>query len=250
VTWTPGMRAEAAAFEGRTAFISIDAPGPRGRELRRFVGEIVAFTPRGVFVRLLDGRGVDLPPDLSAFKRAEPGTYRLSGLPACVVDPDVVTAWMHHDDDGLSGTTPPPPLADGEWDGPLKLLVAPRNDPSNRDFDPLRARALTGKSVIIGVRYLNENDVEVDRKQLYGRIRSFTDKEAQIMVDDGTMVSLPPVPHGFVWAKPGRYRLASSDRIIENPDALSRWVSHTRSALDGLRLVTPDEPWDDGEIVA
>ena len=250
MTWTPEMRAEAAAFERRTVFISIDAPGTAGREMRRFVGEIVAFTPRGVFIRLLDGRGVDLPPDLSAFSWAEPGTYLLSGIPACVADPEVVSAWIHHDDGGLSRSTPPAPLADGEWDGPLKLLVAPHNDPTDHGFDPLRARALTGKSVIVGVRYLGDDNIETHRKQFYGHIRSFTDKEASIMVDDGSMLSLPPAPHGFRWARPGCYKLNSTGQEIRDPDVLARWVCHTGAGKSELRLVMPDDTEDDDESVA
>ena len=250
MTWTPEMRAEAAALERRTVFISIDAPVATGRELRRFVGEIVAFTPNGVFVRLLDGRGVDLPPDLSAFSKAEPGTYRLSGIPACVADPDVVSAWIHHDDGGLSRTTPPAPLGDDEWDGQLKLLVASDNDPSNHGFDPLRARALTGKSVIIGVRYIDDARQETHRKQFYGRIRSFTDKEASVMVEDGTLLSLPPAPHSFRWARPGSYKLNFTGQEVQNPDALARWVCHSGAGESELRLVTPDDTEDDDESVA
>jgi len=247
------MRAEAAAFERKTVFISIDAPAPSGpRELRRFVGEIVAFTSRGVFVRLLDGRGVDLPPDISAFHWASPGTYRLSGIPACVADPDVITAWTHHDDGGLSSTTPPPPLVDGEWNGPLQLLVGPQNDPSDECFDVLRARALTNKSVIIGVRYLDAGGEESARKQFFGRISRFTDEAATIELEDGALMHLPPIPHGFRWARPGCYTLRSCGTQVNDPDLVTRLVSRelANSTESELKLIAPDEPGDEGEIVA
>ena len=199
VTWTPEMRAEAAAFERKTVFITIDAPAPGGRdrELRQFVGEIVAFTANGVFLRLLDGRGVVLPPDLAAFSWADAGTYRLSGIAACVADPDVVTAWVNHDDGALSRIKPPPPLGDEEWDGTIRLVVAPNSDPTDGSFDPLRARALTGKSIIIGIRYVDAAGNEVEARRFYGRIRSFTDKEATVALQEGTYLSLPPTPHHF-----------------------------------------------------
>ena len=246
------MRAEAAAFERKTVFITIDAPASSGRELRRFVGEIVSFTHRGVFVRLLDGRGVDLPPDLSAFSWARPGTYPLSGIPACVADPDVVTAWMHHDDGGLSGAAPPPPLADGEWEGPLKLLVGPGNDPTDECFDAIRARALVGKSVIICVRYVDALGAESSREQLFGRIHRFTDEEATVELQDGTPMHLPPVPHAFRWARPGRYTLTPCGSSVHDPDLVTRlvWRERERFGEPELRVIAPDEPGDDGEIVA
>ncbi|MGH2756151.1 MAG: hypothetical protein ACRDLB_17195, partial [Actinomycetota bacterium] len=235
-------------------FITFDAPadGGRDRELRRFVGEIVAFTANGVFLRLLDGRGVFLPPDLAAFSWAESGTYRLSGIPACVSDPDVVTAWTNHDDGALSRTTPPPPLRDDEWDGPVRLLVALRNVPADRSFDPLRARALTGKSVIVGIRYVDDSGVEVDAKQFYGRIRSFTDQEASVALPDGTYMSLPPAPQAFTWARPGAYKLRSSGQEVQDPDVTTRWIARAGAdrSRPSLQALHPDEPGDEGEVVA
>ena len=76
VTWTPEMRAEAAALERRPSSSPSMRPirgRARAAPLRRRDRRL--HPPRRVRP-LLDGRGVDLPPDLSAFSWAEPGTYR------------------------------------------------------------------------------------------------------------------------------------------------------------------------------
>jgi hypothetical protein len=111
---------------------------------------------------------------------------------------------------------------------------------------------LTGKSVIVGVRHVDAAGEETGRTQYVGCIRSFTHQAAAIELEDGTTMSLPPSPHGFRWARPGRYTLSSTGRVVEDPDTVTRWISRerARSAEPDLRLVGLDDPGDDGEIVA
>ena len=39
------------------------------------------------------GQTMTLPPDLAAFRRAEPGEYRLKSSADVVIDPDVLASW-------------------------------------------------------------------------------------------------------------------------------------------------------------
>jgi hypothetical protein len=39
------------------------------------------------------GQKMTLPPDLAAFRRAEPGEYRLKASTDVVIDPDVLASW-------------------------------------------------------------------------------------------------------------------------------------------------------------
>ena len=39
------------------------------------------------------GQKMMLPPDLAAFRRAEPGEYRLKSSTDVVIDPDVLASW-------------------------------------------------------------------------------------------------------------------------------------------------------------
>jgi hypothetical protein len=60
------------------------------------------------------------------------------------------------------------------------------------------------------------------------------------------------MPHGFRWARPGCYKLRSCGIEVRDPDLITRLVSRelASSAEPELRLIAPDEPGDEGEIVA
>ena len=66
-------------------------------EVKQWHGTITAISEtEGIVVTLAgEGEGEEcrLPPDLSALKWAEPGTYRLRSTGEAVVDPDYFTTW-------------------------------------------------------------------------------------------------------------------------------------------------------------
>ena len=45
-------------------------------------------------IETTSGEETTLPPDLSTFRRAEPGTYRLKSTGEAIVDPDFLSTWI------------------------------------------------------------------------------------------------------------------------------------------------------------
>jgi hypothetical protein len=100
-------------------------------------------------------------------------------------------------------------------------------------------RDLLGKSVLVGITYLDDNDQVISQYQFHGRIESLDDDMVHVRVaSSGEDFTLPPDPSAFIRAKPGNYRLRSSGDVVVDPDFTSVW---TVSAPD------PDQhPNDEG----
>jgi hypothetical protein len=82
----------------------IDANGREVEKTQRH-GTVERADQNGIHVRLLspghdwDGELYSLPPDVSGFAPAEPGTYRLHSTGEEVEDPDFTAAWVITEDD-------------------------------------------------------------------------------------------------------------------------------------------------------
>ena len=70
---------------------------PDGQRVEQFFGTVIATDEaEGVTLSLDGSRSGEtfrLPPDLRAFYPAKPGSYRLRGTGAVVIDPDFTTTW-------------------------------------------------------------------------------------------------------------------------------------------------------------
>lgn len=70
---------------------------PDGPHLEQFFGTVTSTDPDdGITLRLegcRSGELYSLPPDLSAFLPAPPGSYRLRDIGEVVEDPEYITTW-------------------------------------------------------------------------------------------------------------------------------------------------------------
>jgi hypothetical protein len=94
----------------------------------------------------------------------------------------------------------------------------------NLDFDPVRAAALVGKSVLIGLTYLDANGEVEEQIQFFGHITSVDPSIVTIKRDSGEEFTLPPALEAFEDARPGEYRLRNTGDVIVDPDLISTWT--------------------------
>ena len=99
--WRPAWDQNAAeAALGKTVLIGITRLAPDGVTVRRqeqYFGVVVAVDQKnGVTIERRGahaGELMTLPPDLSLFKSAPPGEYRLRSTGEVVTDPDFLSEW-------------------------------------------------------------------------------------------------------------------------------------------------------------
>ena len=93
-------------------------------------------------------------------------------------------------------------------------------------IDDSKAAEYIGKTVLIGVTYLDHNEELIEQKQWAGTISTFSQKEGiKIKLKDSDEpCCLPPDDRGIRNAPPGIYRLRSTGEEIENPDYLATWT--------------------------
>lgn len=92
-------------------------------------------------------------------------------------------------------------------------------------FSERDAAALVGKSILIGLIYLTPDGSTDRREQHYGVITAVAPGELVTVVIEpsGETVTLPADPAAYEPAPPGDYQLYDSDRLIADPDFLTRW---------------------------
>lgn len=92
-------------------------------------------------------------------------------------------------------------------------------------FSERDAAALVGKSILVGLIYLNAHGATDHREQHYGVIAAVEpERNVTIRLDpSGEMLTLPADPVAYEPAPPGDYQLYDSDRVIADPDFLTRW---------------------------
>ncbi len=93
-------------------------------------------------------------------------------------------------------------------------------------LDESKSAAYIGKTILVGVTYLDADEKLIEQKQWAGTIHSFSNKEGikiQIRNSD-SFFCLPPDSKGIQKARPGDYTLRSTGEVIENPDYLATWI--------------------------
>lgn len=82
-----------------------------------------------------------------------------------------------------------------------------------------------GKSIIIGLTYLDHEEQFIKREQFYGEIIRFDDKGIDILLNNSDRIfSLPPEKDAIEVAEPGEYKFHSTGEVIIDPDFLSVWT--------------------------
>lgn len=87
------------------------------------------------------------------------------------------------------------------------------------------AEEFIGKTLLVGITYENADGTVRERTQFFGRISSVSERELIVKLADGTTRSLPPDVSALERARPGIYRLHSTNETVENPDYTAVWIS-------------------------
>ena len=106
------------------------------------------------------------------------------------------------------------------------FFPGPWAEEPKRPIDPKTAGQYVGKTVLIGVSKLGDDDQPLQRSEWVGRIARLS-REEGIVVDiagDAPCV-LPPDLDYLEPAQPGVYELKSTGQKIENPDFMTTWTS-------------------------
>jgi hypothetical protein len=96
-------------------------------------------------------------------------------------------------------------------------------------WDQDEADGLVGQLVLAGITYLAADGKTVTSQvQSWGRIVSAKPEGIAIVCEGkiwtGQTMTLPPDLRAFQAARPGEYRLRSTDETIENPDLTTSWT--------------------------
>ena len=96
-----------------------------------------------------------------------------------------------------------------------------------------QANELVGKSILIGVRYVDHEGVEAHRAQMHGVVVAASQVQVEVSLRGerhGTTFKLPPDPRFFSQAKPGTYTLRSTGEVVVNPQLLCTAVQVNEEA--------------------
>ena len=95
------------------------------------------------------------------------------------------------------------------------------------ELDESKAPEYIGKTILLGVTYLDQEERVLGQHQWFGTILTFSNNEGiKIRLSNSDFpCCLPPDPRGISKAKPGTYRLRSTGEEVVNPDYLATWTS-------------------------
>ena len=101
------------------------------------------------------------------------------------------------------------------------------------ELDESKASEYLGRTILLGVTYLDSNNQLLAQRQWFGTILTFNNSEGiRIQLRNSAWpCCLPPDPRGIHKAKPGTYTLKSTGEEVVDPDYLATWTS-TRPADD------------------
>ncbi len=84
-------------------------------------------------------------------------------------------------------------------------------------------RQMIGKTVLVGITYLDSVEEIVDQVQFAGVVTS-VDPLIAIEWGDAEPFTLPPEADAFDAADPGEYRLRSTGEVVVDPDYVTSWT--------------------------
>jgi hypothetical protein len=98
-------------------------------------------------------------------------------------------------------------------------------------LDESKAKDYIGKTVLIGVTYLDHEERQTSQQQWYGVITEVSNAKGIVisLKNDTNYCALPPDLSALQPAKPGEYRLRATGEVVTDPDFLTTW---TRRAPD------------------
>ena len=95
-------------------------------------------------------------------------------------------------------------------------------------WDEKFAASLIGKTVLVGMTYVNAKGAAVRQKQFWGVVERADPSVGVRLALQGKSLGehydLPPDLRGYDEAPPGEYRLRSTHETVVNPDYVSTWT--------------------------
>lgn len=94
-------------------------------------------------------------------------------------------------------------------------------------FDIAKAASLIGKTILIGVTYLNEQGEQERQLSMHGVIQTASPEGVRVALRgdrDGETWNMPPNLDVISPMAPGNYRLRETDEVVENPDFVVIWT--------------------------
>lgn len=93
-------------------------------------------------------------------------------------------------------------------------------------LDERKANDYLGKTVLIGVTFLDHEDRQTGQQQWYGVITEFSNAKGIVIAlkNDTNYCALPPDLSALRPAKPGKYRLRSTGEFVTDPDFVTTWT--------------------------
>jgi len=115
----------------------------------------------------------------------------------------------------MSGSKAPPDSY--EWNG----------DSARPEFDEALAQSYVGRTIIVGLTYLNQAGEFVEQRQFHGEIVSASGEGIVIALAGnraGEYWTMPPSLESVRNAAAGEYRLRETGEVIVDPDLMVTWT--------------------------
>jgi hypothetical protein len=99
------------------------------------------------------------------------------------------------------------------------------------EFDAAKAKSLIGKTVVIGLTFIDEDDQLINQEQFHGFIVNFNERVCVVrMKDTGNEMTFPPDVEAFQAAAKGEYTNKKTGEVFTDPDLTAAWT---------IRIPTP-----------
>jgi hypothetical protein len=106
------------------------------------------------------------------------------------------------------------------------------SQPPPDHWDDEVARALIGKTVLVGLTHCTHDDEVVRREQFYGVVKSADRRRGIALELDGSRVGeshvLPPMTKVFEKARLGDYRLSTTGETVSDPSFIATYTIYPR----------------------
>lgn len=100
----------------------------------------------------------------------------------------------------------------------------------SESLDKSLVEALVGKTMLVGMTYLDPDGEVLEQKQFFGVIENITKEEISLRhPKTNERYSLPPDFSSCKKAEPGEYQLKSTGEVVVNPDLTALWTVTKKS---------------------
>ncbi|HVI10797.1 MAG TPA: hypothetical protein VND65_21080 [Candidatus Binatia bacterium] len=109
------------------------------------------------------------------------------------------------------------------------------------ELDESKAVEYLGKTILIGVTYVDQEERPLGRRQWFGTILTYSNKQGIKIKLKGSDLPccLPPDPRGINRAKRGIYTLKSTGEQIVDPDHITACVSSRPGISEDTDFLPP-----------